>query len=485
MTPIELEVWMTDLYGVWLEIESKEPEKAVPCIKRVMKLMPRDNREVEAFCGAMSLQLLYNSNLPQFNDYEKFTEHFVEAYSMMLHNGKVTPTRFAAAAAALTAEAESSDVAILAAALTASNAARVDARATIQGAGGGNRGNGHGGRGGGAGRGGGNGGNGRGAGGRGAGKPLEVDCDFCNFKYCLNKKGGKVDACVVCNHKLKVPDSTTSGARRFLECARAIKFEKGLSSMKGVTTSMERTMSEAKAVYEPTGIFHLGSDGEEVNSYDIGSWGTFEYFHESDDEGYYEPGLFATASEYDIKEMQAEGMDDTDAKELLSLPSVPRLLPGIYAERHFGTFDDYMEPFSDEPGFYEEPVILATTSPPPSPPPTPSATLPELTETQLQAIADRVIEGMKLNGSAASAASSAGSAASSGTDVGSPRAAEVLLTLAEGGESAQLQRGASLGQPPSSPPPSPPSSPSLSRVSSPPSSTSTSPCALRQEDHSL
>ena len=61
-TPTELEDFATKLYdGVWLEIEGYTPDKAVPFMKCVKELMPRGNREVEAFCGNMGFQALFNS----------------------------------------------------------------------------------------------------------------------------------------------------------------------------------------------------------------------------------------------------------------------------------------------------------------------------------------------------------------------------------------------------------------------------------------
>ena len=96
-------------------------------MKRVMELMPRGNRELEAFCVSMTFQSLFNSQLPQFNDFDKFLGILVEAYSMVVHNGSNTPTRSAAVAAALAPPPPQSDIAALAAAL-------VDARGTIHSA---------------------------------------------------------------------------------------------------------------------------------------------------------------------------------------------------------------------------------------------------------------------------------------------------------------------------------------------------------------
>ena len=100
-TPTELYDFAISLYRVWLEIEGNTPAKPVPLMKRVMELMTRGNRELEPFCGSMTFQSLFNSQLPQFNDFEKFLDILVEAYSMVLHNGNVTPTYTATAAAPL------------------------------------------------------------------------------------------------------------------------------------------------------------------------------------------------------------------------------------------------------------------------------------------------------------------------------------------------------------------------------------------------
>ena len=150
---------------------------------------------------------------------------------------------------------------------------------------------------GGAGRGSGDGG--RGGGGRSAGGTrerlplLETECRFCNFKYCPGKKGGTAETCVVCSFKLKIPEATTVGARRFLENARATKFEKNLKSMKGVETDMKRTQAEAKAIYDPKGVSPLGSDTDESNAFELGNWADF---HECDEEGFGEHGLYAATS---------------------------------------------------------------------------------------------------------------------------------------------------------------------------------------------
>ena len=109
------------------------------------------------------------------------------------------------------------------------------------------RGAGAGGRGGGAGRGGGDGERG-GGGARERRPPLETECRFCNLRYCPGKKAGSADTCVVCNFKLKIPEETAAGARRFLENARATKFEKSLKSTKGVEVGVKRSVAEAKAI---------------------------------------------------------------------------------------------------------------------------------------------------------------------------------------------------------------------------------------------
>ena len=97
-----------------------------------------------------------------------------------------------------------------------------------------------------------------------------------------------------------------------------------------------------------------------MNTFDIGNSGNFRDFHESDDEGYDEPALFAAASEHDIEVLLHGGAIDIEVKASLLLLDTPRILPGLYAERHFGTyFDDVAVPFSEMPAFFDEPTVFS------------------------------------------------------------------------------------------------------------------------------
>ena len=116
-------------------------------------------------------------------------------------------------------------------------------------------------------------------------------------------KAGSADTCVRCL-QLQAQgacETITTGARRFMENSRATKFEKALKSMKGVEVDVTRSVSQAKAVYDPKAALPLGSDTHELNTFDLGDWLPFDSDERVANLG--ERGLYAAMSALDIEEL--------------------------------------------------------------------------------------------------------------------------------------------------------------------------------------
>ena len=97
---------------------------------------------------------------------------------------------------------------------------------------------------------------------------------------------------------MAVLDTVTAASSKFLENARATKFTKRLSTMKGVPVELVRSPTAARAVYDPAAALPLGSDTEQENAWGLGPWLDF-----AADERFDGSGVIAATSSLGVEEL--------------------------------------------------------------------------------------------------------------------------------------------------------------------------------------